>query len=245
MSWLWPRRSLVAALLAFNFPLAFADTVIVNTVTDDNANNTLCSLREAVEYFNLDKHKIEDPEGATETLAKYQGCKRDGSASEQHVIRLPKEDTPYLITAAAGGDIVVKRGITINGGDDNDTERTKIVVSGGGHRAFKVDDPNTPFNSSWLTPPPPAGAPSLADGSDSGAADRYTSVLAPVVEGSGVPADHIVEVYVKPDGGDAVSKGWIQANASGEWFLTLGALSEGLYEVYITTRAPDGPEGVE
>jgi len=236
----WSRRSLAAALLALHLPVAQADTVIVNTLTDDNADNTLCSLREAIEYFNLDKNLIEDPEDATETLAVYQGCKREGSASTNHVVRLPKEETPYLITS---GEIVVRRSLTIDGGNDNDEERTPITVSGGS-RAFLVHDPDVVRDNAFLDSipaPNPAlpPAPQLDASSDTGDSDsdRFTQDRTPKIIGTGQPAGVYLAAYARlMPSGTPTLVGQSQANGAGEWAITLEALENGLYEIYVTSR---------
>lgn len=120
------RASLAVIALASLASWACAETLTVNTTTDDNQANDLCSLREAVEYFNLGR----PADG-------HQGCKAEEGGG--NVIELPAKDEPYRIEGSA---IVVRTGITINGeGRKEAGSITRIQVIGR-HRAFIVhDDP--------------------------------------------------------------------------------------------------------
>lgn len=163
----WPRGSFVAALIALSIPLAHADIITVNTVTDDYANNSLCSLREAVEYFN---------QGKTPATG-FQGCVATTSSTAS--INLPGSSSPYLITGSA---ITIQQTLEINGAGTLgvDGERSLIKVQGN-HRAFVVSTSRV-----WLPPAcaattncSPGNAPPLVAASDSDAPDNLTSFLTP------------------------------------------------------------------
>lgn len=116
----WTRESLIAAALALFAPWAVADSITVNTTTDDFASNSLCSLREAVEYFNRG-----NPEGG------FQGCvpKVTGGSG---IITVPANDNPYIIDNKA---ITVRAPLTINGAGRKGDAITTLQVTGA-HRAF-------------------------------------------------------------------------------------------------------------
>lgn len=120
----WPRQSLLIALFAISAPWATADTLRVTTKQDRVANDGECSLREAVDYFNLGK-----PERG------YMGCKAP-SQDEVDNITLPAGKGPYLIT---NGSIRVHRELSINGEGRTGDERSTIQVVGTS-RAFTLYD---------------------------------------------------------------------------------------------------------
>jgi rhombotarget A family protien len=248
----WPRGSLVAALLVFSIPLASADTITVNTTTDDYADNALCSLREAVEYFNLDKPK----DG-------FQGCKTDVSSSAS-IITVPANESPYKIgtRASAGvdyGALFVRRTLTISGAGTSDEGRTWIQVEGP-HRAFIVSAERTieapacnlAGNCS------PAGAPVLDPASDTdGAGNNDNDFLTPVTtpKFSGVlnplPAGTVrVTLYRRLANADAdsepVALGAALVDGLGNWSVaTTAPFSEGLHHVTYTVTVDGGEEGEE
>lgn len=181
----WPRGSLFAALLTLSIPQAYADAVIVNTTTDDNASNSLCSLREAVEYFNQGK-----PD------AGWQGCKRDGEASEVDSVSIPADKNPYLIENSA---IDVRVALSISGAGIKGDTLTHIKVNGA-HRAFVIDSSPT-----YLPPACAASAscqsansPQLDPASDTGtsATDWLTPDSSPVFNGT-APAPSVTGYTVK------------------------------------------------
>lgn len=197
----WTRESLIAAALALFAPWALADTITVNTTKDDFQANTLCSLREAVEYFNRGK-----------PVSGFQGCKAP-AADSSDVITLPKQSTPYLVSGSA---ITIKSGMQIaGGGRTGDTTTTVEVV--GSHRAFVVN-----YNPQYKPPrcaPNCATQPSSLDllpASDSGAPGDYlTSVTRPLVTGTlpaepvvpPAPQTYVIRIYDNPAQGDAVRVG--------------------------------------
>lgn len=234
----WPRGSLLAALLALSVPLASADTITVNTTTDDYLDNTLCSLREAVEYFNRDK-----PQGG------FQGCITP-SASLSDNITVPANASPYLIGDARGA-IIIQRSLDISGASNTDAERTTLKVEDA-HRAFIINDVST------FSPPAasPAGAPSLdpADTGLSAPGSNLTTTMQPVIvgqlSGAAPPATPkmITVYYVAADGSRlAIGKTTI-FDASGKWSIQSAfPLSFGLHEISFTLRDATDPEnlGVE
>ncbi len=219
----WPRGSLLAALLVLSVPLACADTITVNTTTDDNAVNSLCSLREAVEYVNRDR-----PKGG------FQGCVAS-AVSDLDSITLPVNTDPYLILNKA---IVIQRGLSISGASNNATERTIIKVEGA-HRAFVIND------APVFLPPAvsPAGAPWL-DPSDAGATGlNLTTTKEPLIMGqlasASVPVSPtMVTVYDVAEDGTKTSVGTTTSfSAGGNWSVQSAlSLSPGLHKMVFTTR---------
>jgi rhombotarget A family protien len=122
----WPRKSLLIALFAFSAPWASADTIKVNTKNDNVSNDDLCSLREAVEYFNRGK-----PANG------YMGCKAP-SPDELDTVVLPGGNQPYRIT---DGSIRVHSEITIAGEGRVDSGRTVVQVQGPSRAFFVYDEP--------------------------------------------------------------------------------------------------------
>lgn len=176
----WPRGSLLAALLILSVPLASADTITVNTTTDDNAVNTLCSLREAVEYFNRLK-----------PAAGYQGCV--AVAGQTDIITLASDAAhPYLLASAIyinkGWTQGVTQALTINGVAATGDTRT-IIKATGSNRLFVFSDKPvfkpaacglvtptaTCYAASVAGPLGPIDAPVLAVGSDTANTDDTTS----------------------------------------------------------------------
>lgn len=201
----WTRESLLAAILALSAPWAAADSLTVNTTTDDDASNNLCSLREAVEYFNRGR-----PEDG------YQGCEsaaHDNFAS----IKLPADTEPYLIE---NGPITIRTDLSVSGeGRTEDTVTTVQVV--GANRAFIIyHNPQYVAPRCATTPADPcvtqASSFSLDPVSDSGTAGDYlTTSRAPAFKGT-LPGEsdpdlqnknYVVRVYDNPAEGDPVQVG--------------------------------------
>jgi CSLREA domain-containing protein len=214
----WPRKSLFLALFLLSSPWVTADTITVNTTTDDNLNNSLCSLREAVTYFNLGK-----PEGG------YQGCEAPASDSF-NVIKLPADTSPYVISQ---GPIFISSSISFSGdgakGEDVTTVQVQVPNGASGFRAFVINfDPSyeapgcAPANCSPDSDPLRAPAPALSPLSDTndallatpdhttdGAGDYLTFVQLPELTGSipgSHPANHSykVRIYDNPKSGEPV-----------------------------------------
>ncbi|HEX4869295.1 MAG TPA: choice-of-anchor Q domain-containing protein [Moraxellaceae bacterium] len=204
----WTRESLFAAILALSAPWAAADSLTVNTTTDDYSGNSLCSLREAVEYFNRGK-----PENG------FQGCKSTANDSYAF-ITLPADKKPYLIE---DGPITIRTTLSISGeGRTGDAITTVQVV--GAHRAFVIN-----HNPQYLPPRCATTAPGcatspatfdLADDSDLGTADDYLTTLhalqfngvlpgvTPTPPATDPPAyNYVVRVYDNPETGDPVLVG--------------------------------------
>lgn len=148
----WPRKSLFLALFFLSSSWGSADTITVNTTTDDNLDNSLCSLREAVEYFNRGM----PADG-------YQGC-ASPVADDVSILKLPASEAPYLITA---GPIRIITDISI-AGDGAKGEAVTTVQVQGATRAFIIN-----FDPSYWKPVcaadsscSPGTAPELALSSD-------------------------------------------------------------------------------
>lgn len=245
----WPRGSLLAALLVFSIPLASADTVTVNTTTDDDADNSLCSLREAVEYFNLDK-----------PTAGYQGCV-SSAVSAADTISVPTNSAAYqinskIISGVDYGAIFVRRNLSITGGGQSGTDKTLIQVNGP-HRAFIVSSTRTvaPPTCSLTNTCSPAGAPVLDPNSDTGtgpdATDYLTTVNTPKFSGSmNPPASGTtvrVTLYDQPVAAtddDPVVIGSALVSATGTWTITsASALTEGVHDISFTVTVGTEDEG--
>lgn len=205
----WPRERLFAAILALSAPWAVADTITVNTTLDDFADNDLCSLREAVEYFNRDT-----PEGG------FQGCTTTGTDAYA-VITVPASESPYLIGNPASPPgyreaILIERAVTINGeGRLADSDAITTLQVQGPHRAFVAS-----YNPVYLPPRcalvgqgpcvTDAAVFDLDPGSDSGTVGDYlTTARAPLFLGTlpgvtGVvpPHSYLIRVYDYPEEGD-------------------------------------------
>lgn len=248
----WPRGSLVTALLVLSIPLASADTITVNTTTDDYADNSLCSLREAVEYFNLDRPKNG-----------FQGCKTDAS-SNASIITLPANESSYkigtrVIAGVDYGALFVRRGLTISGAGTSGDAKTWIQVQGP-HRAFIVSAERTiqapacnlAGNCS------PAGAPELDPASDTDGAgnpdnDFLTPDTTPTFHGvlSPLPSGTVrVTLYRRLANAEAdsepVTVGTALVDAGGNWSVTaVSPFVEGLHRVTYTVTVDSGEEGAE
>lgn len=191
----WPRGSLLAALLVLSVPLACADTITVNTTTDDNAVNSLCSLREAVEYFNQGK-----------PAAGYQGCVAatgtTGNAGD--IITLASDAAhPYLVSSPP---IYIHRSVTINGAGATGATRTLIKAVDSNRIFVFYDKPTFQAAACGLSVPATCyspddpvtlmKAPLLAPSSDTGASssDFLTSDNTPEFSGSvnGPASDDVV-----------------------------------------------------
>lgn len=198
----WTRESLIAAALALFAPWAVADSITVNTTTDDYANNSLCSLREAVEYFNLGK-----PAGG------FQGCTSTASNSSG-LITVPANTQPYVIANKA---ISVRSSVSINGEGRKDDMVTTLQVSGA-HRAFIVSN-----NPQYTAPKCATGltitcatTPSSFDvdaASDTGTVGDYLTLdFNPTLKGvlpaaTSAPNSYVVRLYRIPQTGDRVKVG--------------------------------------
>lgn len=242
------RKSLSFVFLALLAPWACADTLTVNTTTDDFQNNTLCSLREAVEFFNRGK-----PEGG------FQGCQSPGTDAGA-VITLAADTSPYLIQGSA---ITVRTGLSINGAGRLDEDVTTLQVTGR-HRAFVLNqNPQVKAPACGLTAPATCAsspdvvsAPAvrtlptfdLAPASDTGTAGDYltTSSFPDVVgtlPGVGtVPLpshSYVVHVYRVPAEGDPVEIGRTKVPFSAspiDWQARVTLLVSGVYRLAYTTE---------
>lgn len=238
----WPRGRLFAAILALSAPWAVADTITVNTTADDFANNDLCSLREAVEYFNRNR-----PEDG------FQGCTTPSSDASA-VITLPDDPSPYLIQGSAIS-IRVPQALAINGmGRVGDA--LSIIQVEGAHRAFIIN-----YSPQYLKPacalpvtPTCASDPATFDleaTSDSGTPGDYlTTVSTPEVSGE-LPAvtdsplplySYMVRVYATPEGGEPVEVGKVKvpfANAPIPWTARIGLIAGKVYHLRYTTQVID------
>lgn len=195
----WPRVSLLASLFFIALPQAFADAVIVGTTKDD-ASDTVCTLRHAVEYFN---------EGRPE--AGWKGCKRDGDATSSDSITLANSLDNYEVNGAAIR-VRTDRNLSITGGGTTGDSVTRIKV-GGNFRVFVVSN-NSTYDApacSTSSSCQPAGAPPLDPASDTGASttDFLTTVLSPSFNGAvSAPVDptHSVRVILYAKRADATEK---------------------------------------
>lgn len=146
----WPRGSLLAALLILSASLASADSITVNTTTDDNAANSLCSLREAVEYFNHARPK-----------AGYQGCVAPAPADTDVITLASDAAHPYLVATPIY--VTLNRSLIINGAGATGDTRT-IVKATGSNRIFIFSD-NPVFKAAacgLVLPTPTCEAPAVA-----------------------------------------------------------------------------------
>lgn len=134
----WSRGSLFAVLLALPVPFALADTVIVNTTTDDNAVNSLCSLREAVAYLKTVDGVALDAE--SRPASDPNGCAREGDASDSHVIKLPYDSNAYVVDSVI--DIDMSLSVTGEESDDDTPLSPFIWVKSA--QGFKFDGPTVP-----------------------------------------------------------------------------------------------------
>ncbi|MGC4088215.1 MAG: Ig-like domain-containing protein [Polyangiaceae bacterium] len=244
----WPRGSLFTALLVLSIPLASADTITVNTTTDDYADNSLCSLREAVEYFNLDK-----------PVAGFQGCKTS-SSSDADTVYLPANSKPYEIDAATRSGtendaLVIRRSIAITGGGMRGDEKTLIQVKGP-HRAFVINSGDRATKPVVCGSSPACGrlpgGPELDTASDTGTSttDYLTPVTTPTFKGhysAPVSGNVLVALYDRPvvKGADAepvlVGSALVDS-ATGDWSIATSALAEGVHEITYTVTVGDGEE---
>lgn len=238
------RASLSLVVLVLWARLAGADTLTVNTTTDDFQANTLCSLREAVEYFNRGK-----PEGG------FQGCEAPGSDAGA-VITLPAKDTPYLIQ---GSPITVRTGLAINGDGRKEADSTTEIQVTGRHRAFVVN-----HNPQWVPPGCPGGCASspaggtaptldLVPGSDTGTVGDYlTTVSFPDVSGT-LPAEsmpfsassYLLRLYRIPAEGDPVEIGRTKvpfASTPMNWTARAAFLTTGVFDVGYTLQRLDASD---
>lgn len=196
------RESLLAAIFAFSAPWAAADSITVNTTTDDFADNSLCSLREAVEYFNRGK-----------PAAGFQGCKSIIHDS-YGMITLPANTQPYVISR---GPITIGTDLIISGAGRTGSAITTLQVTGSTpDRAFIINN-----NPQYVAPRCASGSPApcatsastfdLDPGSDTGTPGDYlTYNRAPQFNGSYTPPTsqppagnyaYIVRIYDTPKGG--------------------------------------------
>lgn len=238
------RASLSLVFLVLWARLAGADTLTVNTTSDDFQANSLCSLREAVEYFNRGKPK----DG-------FQGCEAPGSDAGA-VITLPAADTPYLIE---GSPIIVRTGLSINGDGRREADNTTEIKVVGRHRAFVVN-----HNPQWLPPACPGGCASSPDGgaaptldlvpsSDTGTVGDYlTTVSFPDVTGT-LPAEsmpfaahsYLLRLYRIPAQGEPVEIGRTKvlfASTPMDWTARAAFLSTGVFDVGYTLQRLDASD---
>lgn len=246
----WPRASLYCALLMLAAPWVSADTITVNTTTDDNADNSLCSLREAVEYFNKGSPKHG-----------YQGCLAPYSDSF-NIITLPENNQPYLIGAPSAGlgAIKIRSSLTINGAGVKGDSVTTVKVAGP-NRAFIINL-NPVFDVSPCTVSSPCqttNSPDLDAGSDSGSRDYVTTVHSPYINGTvpmpvgGYPAagdSYLVQIYEKPAADDPVPIGSAiipitDHNTPVDWQLKVNrSLPDGVHHLVFTTQLQAGGSNV-
>jgi CSLREA domain-containing protein len=243
----WPRGSFLAALLVLSIPLASADTITVNTTTDDDADNSLCSLREAVEYFNRDK----PADG-------YQGCESSVTSTSDN-ITIPSDSNPYLIASRMDGStdrgaIVIRRSVSISGGGIASNNRTLLQVVGA-HRAFVISDtplvlaPDCSITTTHFCNP--AGAPALDSASDTDVlGDFLTTDTKPKITISPVTMTgtdtYTVILYDKPYSSedDPVAVGSLVASsATTDWSITTTTLKEGLHDLTYTLKLNNEDEG--
>lgn len=237
MSWL--RGSLFAALLGLPVTLASADTITVTTTTDDNVANSLCSLREAVEYFNLHRKPEEG----------YQGCVATGSPS--NTITLASDaahpyvlDSPVFIHQSLS---VVGAGSSVGAVSSGTTPAT-IIRASGSNRAFVVhDEPLFQPPACFSSPSgcSPAGAPALSPSSDTGAADFLTTDDTPEFSGSlaAIVADSVtVRLYTTLFGTDTpVKVGDVDVPLpAASWTITARSLQDGQHRISYTTQLKTG-----
>lgn len=235
------RESLFAAALALCSPWAVADSITVNTTTDDFQANSLCSLREAVEYFNRGK-----PEGG------FQGCVAPASDTSDG-ITVPQHAQPYVITGSA---ITIRTALQISGGGRSGDEVTRLRVTGA-HRAFVVN-----YNPQYLAPrcaPDCASQPSsfnISSSSDTDTAGDYlTSNNRPEISGT-LPAEtdpvlpphsYIIRVYDNPKEGERVSIGQLRvplSTSATPWKIVPGdALSSGVHHLTYTVEEVNNNSG--
>lgn len=239
----WPRESLLLVILALSAPWACADLLTVNTTTDDFQVNRLCSLREAVEYFNRGR-----PE------AGFQGCESESSDSSA-VIKVPADSSPYLIQ---GSSITLGFPVSIEGeGRKDDTVTTLQVV--GSHRAFVVNhNPQYKPPACGQAPASCASDPArfnLLPASDTGTVGDYlTATLSPFVEGvlPGLtveppattlpPHSYLLRVYLNPEEGDRVEVGRTKVKFSTSdmtWQVRLGFNAPGVHHLTYTLQEID------
>lgn len=205
----WTRESLIAAVLALCAPWAMADSITVNTTTDDFASNSLCSLREAVEYFNRGK-----PSGG------FQGCSAELEGNTS-LIKVPANAQPYLI---ANNAITIRSSVYISGDGRKDGTVTTLQVSGV-HRAFVVSH-NPQYSrpkcamGMTVTCATDSSALDVDATSDTDAPGDYlTSEVFPTLKGV-LPADvvtppatslpaysHVLRLYRIPETGEPVEIG--------------------------------------
>ncbi len=233
----WPRGSLFAALLVLSIPLASADTITVDTTTDDYADNSLCSLREAVEYFNLDK-----------PVDGFQGCK-PSATSGADTISIPADESPYLIGADRGA-IFIRRSLTLTGGGMQGADKSVLKVEGA-HRAFVISSVRTIadpacYASSTCSP---AGAPVLDPASDTSSGHYLTTTTTPTFKGTvtGMALPLTVRVQVRlydkpawaPSDAEPVMIGSADADTTtGEWAIVAESdLAEGMHNISFTLTA--------
>jgi CSLREA domain-containing protein len=242
----WPRGSILAALLTFTIPLASADIITVNTTTDETAGS-LCSLREAAEYFNRDKPK-----------AGWQGCVAPvSSVGGTDTISIPGNVAPYLIKNTA---IRVQRSVEISGVTASadtlavtPTTSTGVVINVvGAHRAFVIN--NVSSYQSPVQTNPSTATPAL-DPSDSGIiSPNLTTTATPTVQVSltQVPlpptGTTMVSFYDVASDGSKTLLGVTISPVSSNWSVTPPtALTVGLHHIVFTTRDATNPDdlGVE
>lgn len=223
-----PRRSLLAALLVLSVPSAFAVTLTVNTTTDDNADNSLCSLREAIVFFNKDR-----------PTAGYQGCKAsDGDTSTVDTLTLPADTAPYLIKDTA---LRIERSLTISGaGSSGDESVTTVKTEGLPHRAFVIT-----ATLAYQEPTPAATLPGLMtapelDPTDTGKTGNNltTNLTPPIIGALAAPAAVPKRVTLYSIGSDGSYKkaGAVEVAATETAWKIAPVFAYGLYKLVYTVR---------
>jgi rhombotarget A family protien len=127
----WPRESLLIALLVLSASWASADTITVDTASDIVADDGVCSLREAVEYFNRAR-----PQGG------HMGCK-PSSRDPVNTVKLPVDKGPYIIS---NGAIRIHTNLEISA-DAEAIDQHAVIQVTGPRRAFII------FNNAKYDPP--------------------------------------------------------------------------------------------
>ncbi|HEX6592526.1 MAG TPA: Ig-like domain-containing protein [Moraxellaceae bacterium] len=237
-----PRGSFLAALLVLSVQAAYATTLTVNTTSDDNAANSLCSLREAVEYFNRDT-----------PAAGFQGCVTTVTGGIGAIV-LPASTTPYEISGPA---IAVRRSLQINGEGASGSAVTKVQVIGP-HRAFFVSDnptylpPGCAATSSCEQTPAPgqSAAPALDPLSDTSGGDYLTTTTNPKFSGSythpGAPHVVMVRLWDTPVGGERTLVGIGYVTTTNTWSITpVITLEYAEHQLTTTFQVDTDPESAD
>lgn len=152
-----PRASLFALLLALA-PAAWADTITVTTVVDEDSSTSLnpnnagvgCSLREAVAYMALPADSRKNG---------YGGCKTPDTDITSDVINLPAAkslDSSKTFYQLTRGEIVIRKSLTLQG---TETKRANfpLIKAAPNSRVFtitRLKGTDEPAGGSGTTPRP-------------------------------------------------------------------------------------------